>query len=184
MSIGSSAGASKQCPPKNATGEFPFEVGIATIPQVDPAHPKVISQGPSVCMFDKGAGKEQEMIATWLFMKFLTSTELFQAAFSMASGYVPVLNSCMTNDIYANHLKKANGNSTTGVTALAAKVCMEQSEAYFVSPAFYGSSVARDEVGLLIQSCFVNSPKSGQTLREFIQEEFDKTIARCNSKIS
>ena len=48
MSIGSSAGATHQRPTK-VDGAYPFEVGIATIPQVNPAKPKVISQGPSVC---------------------------------------------------------------------------------------------------------------------------------------
>ena len=44
MSIGSSAGATHQRPTK-VNGEYPFEVGIATVPQQDAANPKVISQG-------------------------------------------------------------------------------------------------------------------------------------------
>ena len=44
MSIGSSAGATHQRPTKDASGNYPFEVGIATIPQANPASPKVISQ--------------------------------------------------------------------------------------------------------------------------------------------
>ena len=49
MSIGSSAGATHQRPAA-VDGAYPFEVGIAPIPQVDAANnPKVISQGPSLC---------------------------------------------------------------------------------------------------------------------------------------
>ena len=50
MSIGSSAGASHQRPTADSNGNYPFEVGITTIPQVNPANPKVISQGPSYCI--------------------------------------------------------------------------------------------------------------------------------------
>ncbi|MBR2131982.1 MAG: extracellular solute-binding protein, partial [Oscillospiraceae bacterium] len=49
MCIGSSAGASYQRPAK--TGDkYLFEVDITTIPQVNPEKPKVISQGPSLCI--------------------------------------------------------------------------------------------------------------------------------------
>ena len=50
MCIGSTGGATYQ-QPKQTNGVYEFEVGIAPIPQVDPAKPKVISQGPSVCIF-------------------------------------------------------------------------------------------------------------------------------------
>jgi multiple sugar transport system substrate-binding protein len=52
MSIGSSAGATHQAPAA-VNGEYPFEVGIAPIPQVDKNNRKVISQGPSVCIFQQ-----------------------------------------------------------------------------------------------------------------------------------
>ena len=47
MSIGSSAGATHQRPAAGTDGNYPFEVGIATIPQIKKDSPKVISQGPS-----------------------------------------------------------------------------------------------------------------------------------------
>ncbi|MBO5279678.1 MAG: extracellular solute-binding protein, partial [Clostridia bacterium] len=61
MSIGSSAGATHQAPDL-VNGEYPFEVGIAPIPQVDNNNRKVISQGPSVCIFQKE--NEQEVYAS------------------------------------------------------------------------------------------------------------------------
>lgn len=146
MSIGSSAGATYQRPPKGADGTYPFEVGIATIPQADPNNRKVISQGPSVCIFKKS--NPQEVIASWLFVKFLTTNVEFQAEFSMASGYVPVLKSVSENPVYAEFLASANGGDF--VSALSAKVCLEQADAYYTSPAFNGSSEARDQVGNII----------------------------------
>ena len=69
MSIGSSAGAKHQRPAANDKGEYAFEVGIATIPQIDASKPKVISQGPSVCIFKDA--NPQEVLASWLFVKSL-----------------------------------------------------------------------------------------------------------------
>ena len=148
MSIGSSAGATHQRPDK-VNNEYPFEVGIATIPQVDVSNPKVISQGPSICIFQKA--NPQEVIASWLFVKFLATNVAFQAEFSMASGYVPVLKSVGQNPVYADYLSHADGGNY--LPALAAKVCLEQEEAYYTSPAFNGSSIAREQVGLLISKC-------------------------------
>jgi multiple sugar transport system substrate-binding protein len=59
MSIGSSAGAVHQAPAM-ANGKYPFEVGIAPIPQVDANNPKVISQGPSVCIFQQENQQENK----------------------------------------------------------------------------------------------------------------------------
>jgi ABC-type glycerol-3-phosphate transport system substrate-binding protein len=95
MSIGSSAGATHQRPAKGDDGSYPFEVGITSIPQLNAENPKVISQGPSICIFKKD--NPQEVIASWLFVKFLTTSVEFQAEFSMASGYVPVIKS-VAND--------------------------------------------------------------------------------------
>ena len=151
MSIGSSAGATHQRPAKNEDGTYPFEVGITSIPQVNAEKPKVISQGPSLCIFKKD--NPQEVIASWLFAKFLTTCVEFQAEFSMASGYVPVLKSVADNETYAAFLAGANGGSN--VAALSAKVCLLQEKAYYTSPAFNGSSVAREQVGALLQKCLL-----------------------------
>ena len=172
MSIGSSAGATHQRPTKGADG-YPFEVGITTIPQVNPDAPKVISQGPSLCIFKDE--NPQEVIASWLFVKFLTTTVEFQAEFSMASGYVPVLKSVAQNPVYADFLNKADGGDF--ISALSAKVCLDQEKAYYTSPAFNGSSSARDQVGLLMQSAFTSS--DGGNLDAMIDELFAKAIKEC-----
>ena len=52
MCIGSTGGASHQVP-KPSEGQTGFEVGITSIPQVNADKPKVISQGPSLCIFSK-----------------------------------------------------------------------------------------------------------------------------------
>lgn len=172
MSIGSSAGATHQRPAANADGSYPFEVGIATIPQVDPSKPKVISQGPSLCIFQKS--NPQEVIASWLFVKFLTTNVNFQAEFGMASGYVPVLKSVNDNAVYADFVAKADGGNY--VSALAAKVCLQQENAYYTSPAFNGSTEARSQVGSLLTKCLV---LTGSDVDAKIAEAFKDAIAEC-----
>ncbi len=152
MVIGSTGGASYQTPP-TVDGQSLFETGMATPPQVNPSAPKVISQGPSLCLFD--SENPQEVVASWLFMKFLTTNVSFQAEFSMASGYAPVIKSVQENDIYKAWLDQANGYNN--LTALSVELALSQSDAYFVSPAFNGSSVARDQVGILMQDALVNT---------------------------
>ena len=174
MSIGSSAGATHQAP-EAVNGEYPFEVGIAPIPQVDASNPKVISQGPSVCIFQQE--NEQEVYASWLFVKFLTTDVVFQASFSEASGYVPVIKSVNNDEYYKEFLDAASGYKT-GIAAYSAKVCLEQEKAYYVSPAFNGSSKARDEVGLLMQQCFSQYEKASDKLG-MIKKEFEEAIEEC-----
>lgn len=173
MSIGSSAGATHQRPNPTADGSYPFEVGIATIPQVNPSQPKVISQGPSICIFKKD--NPQEVVASWLFVKFLTTTVEFQAEFSMASGYVPVLKSVAQNDIYASFIANADGGNY--ISALSAKICLQQKEAYYTSPAFNGSSTARSQVGALLAKCL--TADAGGDADKMIKKAFEEAIDEC-----
>lgn len=173
MSIGSSAGATHQRPAA-VDGKYPFEVGIASIPQVDPAKPKVISQGPSVCIFLKD--NVQEVIASWLFIKFLTTSAEFQAEFSIASGYVPVIKSVSSVKAYSDTLANADGGDN--VSALSTKKCLEQADAYYTSPAFNGSSTARDQVGALIPKCLTFKGSDSEVI-DLIKKAFADAIAEC-----
>ena len=171
MCIGSSAGANHQIP-KNDDGTFKFEVGIASIPQANPDNRKVISQGPSLCIFKKA--NAQEVLASWLFVKYLTTTVDFQAEFGMTSGYVPVLENVTDNAVYAEELANANGYES--LPLLATKVCLEQMDAYYTSPAFNGSSAARDEVGKLIQTCLTTTESD---VAAAIKKAFADAVAEC-----
>ena len=170
MSIGSSAGATHQRPAQ-VDGAYPFDVGIAPIPQADASNPKVISQGPSLCIF--GKENDQEVIASWLFVKYLTTTVEFQAEFGMASGYVPVLKSVSEHPVYADYLAGANGGSN--IAALSTKVCLEQADAYYTSPAFNGSSAAREQVGTLLMKCLTLT----DNIDAEIEKAFEDAIEEC-----
>ena len=169
MCIGSSAGATNQRPERK-DGVYPFEVGIAPIPQVHPENPKVISQGPSVCIFKDN--DPQKVLASWLLVKYLTTNLNFQAEFSSASGYIPVLETIESNEIYQADMAAADGGDK--IAFLSVKVAMQSKNAYYTSPAFVGSTEARDQVGLLMQAVFTDAKS--------IDRAFKDAIAECKRK--
>ena len=168
MCIGSSGGASYQRPENNA-----FEVGVAPIPQSNADNMKVISQGPSLCLLR--SDNSQETIAAWLFMKYLVTNEVFQAEFSMTSGYMPVTASAKNNEVYKTQfLDKADGG--TNLPALVVKVALDQTDRYFTSDAFVGSSIARSQVGALLAACM---SKATDNVDAMIDEQFQKAYDEC-----
>ena len=169
MCIGSSGGAGYQIPADRA-----FEVGIAPIPQAKTDSPKVISQGPSLCILKSGKSTDQQILASWLFVKYLTTNMAFQTEFSSTSGYMPVLKSAQNDETYAAWLAKADGYSF--LTAYVVKVGLEQADSYFTSPAFNGSSAARSQVGTLLAKCMSESTSDVDGL---INSAFEEAYEEC-----
>ena len=166
MCVGSSGGAGYQIPEARA-----FEVGVAPIPQADPANPKVISQGPSLCILRGGKTTDQQVMASWLFVKYLTTNLAFQTEFSSTSGYMPVIKSAQDNEAYAGWLNRANGYEY--LTALVVKVGLEAADGYFTSPAFNGSSVARTEVGKLLSQALA---KDSADIDKLFKDAYDECV--------
>ena len=99
---------------------------------------------------------------------------IFQAAFSMDSGYVPVIKSVMDNAVYADFIANADGYDN--IAALSAKACLEQEDAYYTSPAFNGSSTARDQVGALLSKCLSTATDNVDAM---ILQAFQDAIDEC-----
>lgn len=171
MCIGSTGGTVYQ-QPKQTDGVYEFEVGVAQIPQIDPSKPKVISQGPSICLFKKD--NPQEVLASWLFAKFLTTDINFQAGVSMNNGYCPVIKSVIENAEYKAWLDTAG---TSNLQAYGVKAALEHADSYYASPAFLGSSIARDQVGLLLSKCL--SETAAKDISAFIKKAFEDAVEEC-----
>ena len=169
MCIGSSGGASYQIPENRA-----FEVGVAPIPQVSTDNQKVISQGPSLCLLKGKDTSDQQIIASWLFVKYLTTNIDFQTDFSATSGYMPVLASAQQHEGYKAYLDSADGYAN--LTALVIKVGLEQTDRYFTSPAFVGSSKAREQVGAMLAKCMSETTSDVDAL---INSAFDAAYKEC-----
>ena len=174
MCIGSTGGATYQ-QPNQTNGVFEFEVGMAPIPQVAPANPKVISQGPSICVFRKN--DSHETVAAWLFAKFLATDVVFQASVSMNNGYASVLKSAQENPVYKDFLATAG---TEGIQAYAVQVTLEQQDSFYNSPAFFGSSVAREQVGLLVQKCLAVETNDVDAA---IATAFENAVKECKYQV-
>ena len=178
MCVGSSGGASYQMSNNDtADGSFAFEVGVAPIPQYASDNQKVISQGPSLCILKGQNTSDQQVLASWLFVKFLCTNIDFQAEFSMTSGYMPVLKSVAQNDAYAAWLAKGNGYEY--LVAKCVQVGIDGRDNYFVSPAFNGSSTAREQVGALMLKCLSGEAKDDAAVDKLIDDAFQDALDEC-----
>ena len=92
----------------------------------------------------------------------------------MNNGYAPVIKSAQQHPVYAQFLANADGGDY--ISALSAKVCLEQEDYYFTSPAFYGSSTARDEVGNLMCKIFA---LPDENLDAEVDKAFAAAIGEC-----
>jgi len=127
-----------------------FETAVMPIPQFDPSAPQMISQGPSVCVFNKS--DPQEVLASWLFAQFLLTDEV-QIAYSQTEGYVPVTLKAQNSEIYRDYLSREGEDNQLyyDVKLQATKLLIENTENTFVTPVFNGSASLRDAAGQLIE---------------------------------
>ena len=87
-----------------------FETAVMPVPQFDPENPQMISQGPSICIFNKE--DPQEVLASWLFTQFLLTNEV-QIAYSQTEGYVPVTSAAQNTQEYQDYLSRAGEDNDT-----------------------------------------------------------------------
>lgn len=178
MCVGSSGGASYQMSNNDTEDEsFAFEVGVAPIPQYNAENRKVISQGPSLCILKGADTTDQQVLASWLFVKFLCTNIDFQAEFSMASGYMPVIKSVTENENYAAWLAKGNGYEY--LVAKCVQVGIDGRDDYFVSPAFNGSSKAREQAGALMLKCLSTEAADDAAVDKLINDAFQEALDEC-----
>ena len=146
-----------------------FETEVRMVPQFDPEHPKMISQGPSVCIFNKD--DPQEVLASWLFTQYLL-TDSVQIAYSQTEGYVPVTTRAQQSPEYQDYLSRAGEDNDTyyQVKIDAAKLLLDNLDNTFITPVFNGSTSLRDAAGQLIEDVS-KAARRNQTVDDaFIQQ--------------
>ena len=128
-----------------------FETAVLPIPQFDPENPKMISQGPSVCVFNKE--DPQEVLASWLFAQYLLTNKV-QIAYSQTEGYVPVTLKAQESDEYQDYLSRSGEDYNThyDVKISASKLLLEHVGETFVTPVFNGSMSLRSAAGQMIEN--------------------------------
>ena len=174
MSIGSTGGTSYNIPEEDSDGNFAFDAQVAQIPQARQnadQSAKQISQGPSICFFKNSKISEEQVRASWLFYKHITNSEN-SAIYSILTGYEPVRTSSYETDMYKDHLAKLGTEFETLYTRVATLTATaEIQEAYFSSPAFKGSSAARQQCGGIITQVLLDN--------KTIDQAFADAMAQC-----
>ena len=153
-----------------------FEAVVRPIPQFDTKNPIMISQGPSMCVFNKE--DPQEVLASWLFMQFMLTNEV-QIAYSQTEGYAPVTSKAQDSAEYRDYLSRSGEDNDLYyyVKLDATKLLLENTGNTFVTPVFNGSASLRNAAGQMIED--VNkSVRRKQTVDDaFIEELYAEMVS-------
>ncbi len=153
-----------------------FEIAVLPIPQFDPTHPQMISQGPSVCLFNKR--DPQEVLAAWLFTQYLLTNDV-QIPYAQTEGYVPVTQKARDEAVYQDYLSRHDEDDPLyyDVKLRASRLLLENTENTFTTPVFNGSTSLRDAAGQLIENT-VKSVRRGQTVDDaYMEKLYDDVTA-------
>jgi multiple sugar transport system substrate-binding protein len=142
----------------------PFETAVMMVPQFDATNPKMISQGPSICVFNKK--DSQEVLASWLFAQYLLTDDV-QIAYAETEGYIPVTSRAQQSENYTDYLSRIgeDNNEHYEVKIRASELMLDNIDNTFVTPVFNGSASLRDAAGQLVENT-VKSVRRGETVDE------------------
>ncbi|MCM1424463.1 MAG: extracellular solute-binding protein [bacterium] len=145
-----------------------FETEIRMVPQIDPARPQMISQGPSICVFNKA--DPQEVLASWLFAQYLLTDEV-QIGYAKTEGYLPVTTKALSAPAYQDYLNRSGEDNNTyyPIKIEASKLLLDHTADTFVTPVFNGSASLRSAAGQLIENV-TNSVRRGETVDDAYME--------------
>ena len=126
-----------------------FETVVLPIPQYNTNSPEMISQGPSICLFNKD--NPGEVMASWLFAQFLLTNGV-QIEYAKTEGYIPVTEKAINSAEYQAYINH-EGDKTDehySVKLDASRLMIENIENTFITPVFNGSARVRQAAGSLI----------------------------------
>ena len=153
-----------------------FETVVRPIPQFDRNNPVMISQGPSMCVFNKE--DPQEVLASWLFTQFMLTNDV-QIAYSQTEGYAPVTSKAQQSDEYQDYLSRIGEDNQLhyDVKIKATKLLMDNTDNTFVTPVFNGSASLRDAAGQMIENVTKSVRRKQNVDDEYIANLFAEMTA-------
>ena len=177
MSIGSTGGTSY-----NYSSNF--DIGLAEVPAPDMEHPfdfggtlektnHIIMQGPSICFFKKSTQAERE--AAWKFYKFIVKA-MNSASWSVKSGYSPIRQSSFESDAMKDYLADTTIKGSDGLIRDVVSRYDELTTRYYVSPAFHGSSTARNQVDGILANVALGT----KDLNTAFADAYSRTVFAIN----
>jgi len=151
-----------------------FETVVKPIPQFDTENPVMISQGPSMCVFNKE--DPQEVLASWLFTQFMLTNPV-QIGYAQTEGYAPVTAKAQESEEYQDYLSRSGEDNDLyySIKIDATRLLMENTENTFVTPVFNGSASLRNAAGQMVESV-TKSIRRKQTVDETYMENLYKEM--------
>lgn len=151
-----------------------FETEVMAIPQFDPSNPTMISQGPSMCIFNKE--DEGQVLASWLFMQYMLTNEV-QIAYSQTEGYVPVTLKAQNSKEYKDYINCSDSDDPLyyDVKLKASRLLIENTENTFVTSVFNGSASLRNGAGHLIEEVTKSVRRKKTVDNEYLEALYAET---------
>ena len=149
-----------------------IEVVVRPIPQFDVSNPVMISQGPSICVFNKA--DPQEVLASWMFAQFLLTDEV-QIAYAETEGYIPVTSKAQNNAEYTDYLSRSGEDNDTyySIKIETTRLLLNNIDNTFVTPVFNGSASVRDAAGQLIEKTVTSTRRKQAIDDAYFDELYD-----------
>lgn len=153
-----------------------FDTEVMAVPQFDPDNPRMISQGPSVCIFNKA--DSQEVLASWLFTQYLLTNDV-QIAYARTEGYVPVTSKAQGSAEYQDYLSRSGEDNSAyyDVKIKASQLLLDNVENTFVTPVFNGSASLRDAAGQMIESVTKSIRRKQNVDEAYMENLFEEVTA-------
>lgn len=152
-----------------------FETVVMPIPQYDTEDPQMISQGPSLCIFNKE--DPQEVLASWLFVQYLLTNDV-QYSYATTEGYVPVTTKAQESAEYRDYLSRAGEDNDFyyQIKLDATNLLLNNTQNTFITPVFNGSASLRDAAGQLIENT-VRAIRKGKAVDDAYIETMYEEVA-------
>lgn len=147
-----------------------FTTVVRPFPQKSADDIQMMSQGPSVCVFNKE--DRGEVLASWLFAQFLLNSET-QMAYARTEGYVPVTKEAIENIEYQTYLSSPDEDSADNYSVKidATKLVIDNIDNTFISAVFNGSTRLRYASSYILdQVCKGRSAYSGAEINEILNK--------------
>ncbi len=159
-----------------------FETVVLPVPQFNVDDPKMISQGPSMCIFNKR--DSNEVLATWLLAQFMLTNKV-QINYSSTEGYVPVTLKAQNTPEYQDYLSRAGEDNDRyyHVKIDAAKLLLANQDNTFVTPVFNGSAALRQAAGQLIEEVVKSNNRHEEVDNKYITKLFPRIAEMYHLKM-
>ena len=153
------------------TKKVEFETVVRPVPQYDTSNVSMISQGPSICIFNKD--DPQEVLASWLFAQFLLTNEM-QERYSETEGYVPVTLKAQNDPAYLEYLSLGGSDNELhySVKIDCVKMVIENTDNTFITPVFNGSTSLRNAAGQMVENCVKTVRRNGTVDDEYLEQMY------------